>query len=102
MEKKTVGAYTWWKFVNLYSMRFSCFHCSDLRIWPLQYWRTWELQQQHEQVHSGYVESELTAFEETIVKIVKLIAVGLVESVVNKRCADVASRIKVKTQEQGV
>ena len=90
--------------ITLYSMR-SCTlnQCRDLRIRPgTQHGRTWELQQQHEQVHSGYAESELTAFEETIVKIVKQIAVGLVESVVNKRCADVASRIKVKTQEQGV
>ena len=32
-----------------------------------QDWRTCELQQQHEQEHSGYDEGDLTAFEEVVV-----------------------------------
>jgi len=67
--------------------------CRDLRIRPgTQHGRTWELQQQHEQVHSGYVEGDLTASEEDS-------STSNCSSQVwseQKICRDGASRIEIK------
>ena len=49
----------------------------------MQDWRTWDLQNQLEQEHSGCVEGDLTAFEED--------GIAVVRSGLNKRCANGAS-----------
>ena len=82
--------------ITLYSMR-SCTlnQCRDLRIRSgTQDGRTWELQQQHEQEHSGYAEGDLTIFGEDNSKLTPNCSSQVWSE--QKICRDGASRIEIK------
>ena len=67
VERKTGGAYIRGGNDFVFIIQCVLVAWASAAIWEYgQDWRTWELQQQHEQEHSGRIEGDLTALRKTV------------------------------------